>query len=1608
MKEDVEKSLAPKEETIIEVELTRIQKKYYKAILERNFEHLRGGGSSKNLPSLLNIMMELRKCCNHPFLVKGVEEAEMAGRTGHEETNKVLIDSSGKLVLIDKLLPKLQAEGHKVLIFSQMIRVLDILEDYMNYRGFKHERIDGRVRGNDRQAAIDRFSKSDSDIFAFLLCTRAGGLGINLVAADTVIIYDSDWNPQNDLQAQARAHRIGQQKTVKIYRLITRNTYERQMFERASLKLGLDQAVLNQMEDSDGPAVGGKGKAALTSKEVDSLLKYGAYDIFRDEDDAAQKFCEDDIDSILQRRTTTIVQESKEGSSFAKASFASESAVPDIDINDPEFWKKIMPDVADKPAFDLMAEPRQRKQVQRLEVAMSDDSDSEEDERDTAVMPSGGGDEDSDQLYTDDEKADELNPEDHELPYHLQKKKGKKGEWSVVHRNRFQKSMLNFGFGRWKRIREAARLGNRPLREIALYGLAYLCKFAKVLKEDEKALFTRVYSNDPVENVEDSTDKPGEDAAVPALEQLIKGDESKANTEPKAEATTSTDQKPVTVASTESPLIVEPSAEPIQTVQPAAVTTTEVKVEPTPDVASQQEQTSKPMQVDQHSPQQEQPNEQLKTEQPQQDQTFEPMQVDQAPTEGSTTEAKPPADDAATTDSKPQSDEKSEAAEEAKSEAEKKALEPHRVYEDDHSLNDTKWLESLEKTGPSIVRRLELLAEIGYLVRTNFSEFEGTWVDYEFPDYPNWGEQEDRDLLKGTYKHGFGKYEKIRTDPDLCFLGKPRSFYEQEPVDEKKKKKREKAERERAEKAKAEAEKAAAEKGEPMQIDQSATEGAPKMEIKPEVEEFKPEDKATEAKKDDGEWLAAGPLSLRVKWLLKGFNSLRKRMEKQKRRHDSQAAKDKKMKMKQERKDKLETEWSKREKQDFYRALITYGVPIDPETKENNFDFLKHKAKLGFKNSQSISTYYVNLLKMCRQLKQSKSADPTKHKHKKQKTGEENEKVEKPEDYGLSEIQAMRALERVIMFINLRKKVLTISTEELAIRFRYARPKEAKLPSWWVTPEHDVALLKGVDKHGYSKWEEICNDKDLPFFEILSPMKPLEKKEKKKKPKPGVTAVDVNNTNVAMTDATATPADGKPASMVDLPVAEKEHEASTEEKKEDKDDKEEKEDKDDNEGEGEDHKFKTGLAQHMPREIILWKRIQQLIKLATDTQLQFKPAPPNTEANKSTRQAMLSFGNGSILVASNDENKGDMDDFQAPKKKTKKRRREEGAEEGGNDDDKPAKKRRTGVNGRGRNVDIHRDSSDNIVFPIKIGIATLIEALGTINTKPNFHSEKYIWPVGFKSTREFTSTKNIDERCMYTCEIVDGGDKPIFKVTPADDPETPSEASSASQAWKQILMRINERKPEQAKRTSVSGPEYFGFGFPAIADLISKLPNADKCTKYKGPDAVERPGRKEDEEGDEAPKPEKKKKEESSDQKEKKKKKSKISFPALAVEPASKHKPVDTARFDLPVQAPMPSLGGLPTIASLPALQLEVASGVPVNIQPVGIQPNIQPVPTGPVSLLSDETFVPHVAQLPMMQQQWYPAPISYSGYPPLMPVHQFPVISNPHLHNNQQQQHPK
>jgi hypothetical protein len=362
VKEDVAKDIPNKEETVIDVELTSIQKQYYRAIFEHNHAFLNMGSSRSTAPKLMNIQMELRKVCNHPCLLEGVEHREQdkqfkefldagafEGKTPEEQQHMLnehlYIQTSGKMVLLDKLLPKLRQEGHKVLVFSQMVRMLDLISEYCEFRGFPHERLDGRVRGADRQKSIDRFER-EANSFLFLLSTRAGGVGINLTAADICIIFDSDWNPQNDVQAQARCHRIGQTKDVRIYRLVTSRSFEQEMFDRASKKLGLEQAVLGtfgQDDDDDKP----------TNKEMEQLLKRGAYALIEDENDEITKaFCADDIESILAKRTRTRVVEgsktaswlNKSGMVVSKSKFTSDSKSAGLDMDDPLFWQKVMPD----------------------------------------------------------------------------------------------------------------------------------------------------------------------------------------------------------------------------------------------------------------------------------------------------------------------------------------------------------------------------------------------------------------------------------------------------------------------------------------------------------------------------------------------------------------------------------------------------------------------------------------------------------------------------------------------------------------------------------------------------------------------------------------------------------------------------------------------------------------------------------------------------------------------------------------------------------------------------------------------------------------------------------------------------------------------------------------------------------------------------------------------------------------------------------------------------------------------------------------------------------------------------------------------------------------
>ncbi|XP_057429803.1 ISWI chromatin-remodeling complex ATPase CHR11 [Lotus japonicus] len=281
LKSDVEKGLPPKKETILKVGMSQMQKQYYKALLQKDLEVVNAGGERKRL---LNIAMQLRKCCNHPYLFQGAEPGPPYTTGDH------LITNAGKMVLLDKLLPKLKERDSRVLIFSQMTRLLDILEDYLMFRGYLYCRIDGNTGGDDRDASIDAFNKPGSEKFVFLLSTRAGGLGINLATADVVILYDSDWNPQVDLQAQDRAHRIGQKKEVQVFRFCTEYTIEEKVIERAYKKLALDALVIQQGRLAE--------QKTVNKDELLQMVRFGAEMVFSSKDST---ITDEDIDRIIAK-----------------------------------------------------------------------------------------------------------------------------------------------------------------------------------------------------------------------------------------------------------------------------------------------------------------------------------------------------------------------------------------------------------------------------------------------------------------------------------------------------------------------------------------------------------------------------------------------------------------------------------------------------------------------------------------------------------------------------------------------------------------------------------------------------------------------------------------------------------------------------------------------------------------------------------------------------------------------------------------------------------------------------------------------------------------------------------------------------------------------------------------------------------------------------------------------------------------------------------------------------------------------------------------------------------------------------------------------------------
>ncbi|KAI6229821.1 hypothetical protein M3Y99_01129900 [Aphelenchoides fujianensis] len=299
IKSDVEKSLLPKKEVKVYIGLSQMQREWYTKILMKDIDVVNSAGKVEKA-RLMNILMHLRKCCNHPYLFDGAEPGPPF------TTDRHLVDNCGKMLLLDKLLVKLQAQGSRVLIFSQMSRMLDILEDYCWWRGHKYCRLDGQTPHDLRQQQIDEYNAEGSEKFLFMLTTRAGGLGescrfllifilllagINLTSADVVILYDSDWNPQSDLQAMDRAHRIGQKKQVRVFRFITEKTVEERIIEKAETKLRLDSVVIQQGRLAEAQKTLGKD-------EMISMIRHGANEIFASRE---ATITDEDIDTILQK-----------------------------------------------------------------------------------------------------------------------------------------------------------------------------------------------------------------------------------------------------------------------------------------------------------------------------------------------------------------------------------------------------------------------------------------------------------------------------------------------------------------------------------------------------------------------------------------------------------------------------------------------------------------------------------------------------------------------------------------------------------------------------------------------------------------------------------------------------------------------------------------------------------------------------------------------------------------------------------------------------------------------------------------------------------------------------------------------------------------------------------------------------------------------------------------------------------------------------------------------------------------------------------------------------------------------------------------------------------
>uniref|UniRef100_A0A8H7YAC3 Chromatin remodeling factor mit1 n=1 Tax=Psilocybe cubensis TaxID=181762 RepID=A0A8H7YAC3_PSICU len=325
--------LPPKNEVIVPVSMAPLQKEIYRSILSHNLSLLNGltqpssGPGSIQKGRINNVLMQLRKCLQHPYLYdEGIEPRNLPAQETHEK----LIDGSGKLRFLKALLPKLKSNGHRVLLFSQFVIALDVVEDFLQGEGYKFLRLDGNTKGAVRQKAMDEFNKPDSEYFIFLLTTRAGGVGINLYTADTVIIFDPDFNPHQDLQAIARAYRFGQKKTCLVFKLMVKDSAEERIMQIGKKKLVLDHLIVQKINDDEDNG----------GEDVQSILTYGAQALFEPEESSRDiTYTDNDIDKLLEKTEREAVKEAPKASggltfAFAKVWAAEKDALEDIGEED--------------------------------------------------------------------------------------------------------------------------------------------------------------------------------------------------------------------------------------------------------------------------------------------------------------------------------------------------------------------------------------------------------------------------------------------------------------------------------------------------------------------------------------------------------------------------------------------------------------------------------------------------------------------------------------------------------------------------------------------------------------------------------------------------------------------------------------------------------------------------------------------------------------------------------------------------------------------------------------------------------------------------------------------------------------------------------------------------------------------------------------------------------------------------------------------------------------------------------------------------------------------------------------------------------------------------